>query len=603
MVSAASLSELRAKLTSANPDARAVALMHIQRHGADARELAVEVVKRLRDESPGVAWHVPGTFRALGAGVDEAAPELVRLLDEGKREGDGMLCSRTLHCLAVIGPAAADAALTPLLDWLGDDKQATGALEALLQIAPDDERVEAALIDALFSDDFDRWSSAARALSFESTQAGAGVSLRKRVVDLLMTRLGSPQREQAARLIARLWELDPERAVGAVAELIVDKEDTVVGAGLSLVIATGKGASAEQLMVILREREALTKRVVEALAALGEEAKDATDDLLSLLKTTDDAWLRAAAGKTLAAMAPDTSGLEEALSACLKAGLESGGTPDFYPLGDCGQALAVVGNGSGASLDTLGWALARSMQWWDECDYQVRDFLRKLLRGLVLAGPSAAPLLPELIARLTDTDLGAELVEVIREIDPDGTTRAEVEAAGQPWDGVADDGAAPGPDERELPPLPDDAPPPAGPELSDLAPDELADIARAVALAAERLDIVGAEAAETVAAVRRWIAREKHNEDGLDEELAALVSLLWGEQLVRACAWHWCNNMAGEERMLAVASPDGAFACLPMSYVGELLEGRKDNTTELLFNMIFADNLPPAHPEMVQILS
>jgi hypothetical protein len=225
------------------------------------------------------------------------------------------------------------------------------------------------------------------------------------------------------------------------------------------------------------------------------------------------------------------------------------------------------------------------------------------MRGLMLVGSASAPLLPELVARLSDTDLGAELVAVIREIDPEGTSRSDVEAAGQSWEPVANDGAARTADEQALPPVPDDTPPPEGPKLSDLAADELADIGSAIATAAERLDVVGSEPAETVAAVRRWIAKEKGKDGGFDEELAALVSLLWGDQLVKACAWRWCNSLADERRMLAVASPNGAFACLPMSYVAAVLEGRTDNTVELLFNMIFAGNLPPAHAQMVQILS
>ena len=131
-------------------------------------------------------------------------------------------------------------------------------------------------------------------------------------------------------------------------------------------------------------------------------------------------------------------------------------------------------------------------------------------------------------------------------------------------------------------------------ELSDLAAD-----------GAARLFLSGEKPqAAVIAAVNERIdaVRPLAGDDLVEEALA--LGCLWGEQVRQALKWEWTELRDVTNTYYALVSPDRAYAIFPTIYMRELLaDAERDNTAQLLFNMLVAGSLPPSAPKSYYALA
>jgi hypothetical protein len=83
-------------------------------------------------------------------------------------------------------------------------------------------------------------------------------------------------------------------------------------------------------------------------------------------------------------------------------------------------------------------------------------------------------------------------------------------------------------------------------------------------------------------------------------DMAVELGALWGQTLCDAAKWAWCHVKEGDEDgRILVASPNRSHVIDPIRFVHTQLGKRgktSANTSQLVFNMISAGNLPPASP-------
>jgi hypothetical protein len=109
-----------------------------------------------------------------------------------------------------------------------------------------------------------------------------------------------------------------------------------------------------------------------------------------------------------------------------------------------------------------------------------------------------------------------------------------------------------------------------------------------------------ADAPETVVrAIGRFIDEWDPEHATGERELAIIamcIGLVWGHQVTRELGWQWAVLEQDGQRSYAVVSPDRAYATHPTVLMAQWLQGARDNTVILLFNMVRAGNLPPSAP-------
>lgn len=78
--------------------------------------------------------------------------------------------------------------------------------------------------------------------------------------------------------------------------------------------------------------------------------------------------------------------------------------------------------------------------------------------------------------------------------------------------------------------------------------------------------------------------------------IALCIGLVWGHQVTRALDWQWTVLEQDGQRSYAVVSPDRAYATHPAVFIAQCLQGVRENTAVLLFNLLRAGNLPSSEP-------
>lgn len=78
-------------------------------------------------------------------------------------------------------------------------------------------------------------------------------------------------------------------------------------------------------------------------------------------------------------------------------------------------------------------------------------------------------------------------------------------------------------------------------------------------------------------------------------DLALRLGCLWGQVICDELDWEWANVTFPEGDFFAILTPDRSRVMLPLHYFKELMnDPEKDPTSELIYNMLKAGNLPPA---------
>ncbi|MEZ4221832.1 MAG: hypothetical protein R3B13_12945 [Polyangiaceae bacterium] len=130
--------------------------------------------------------------------------------------------------------------------------------------------------------------------------------------------------------------------------------------------------------------------------------------------------------------------------------------------------------------------------------------------------------------------------------------------------------------------------------------DVLTDLAQSMALAAEILDEDPVHPDEGIrrvhAEIDRYLAEGTIRAPWDLDDYAAGLAAFWGQCLVAATNWELVLIDVAGETTVAVVSPDRAHAVFPFTYLPEILERQKGNTSALLFNMIKAGQLPESVP-------
>jgi hypothetical protein len=87
---------------------------------------------------------------------------------------------------------------------------------------------------------------------------------------------------------------------------------------------------------------------------------------------------------------------------------------------------------------------------------------------------------------------------------------------------------------------------------------------------------------------RKRTKKEERNSFAVD------CGSLWGQALCEATGWMWKRLQSEQsEGFIAVCSPNGSYAVMPLKFIYDLVTNRKSaNNSLLLFNMIAAGKLP-----------
>lgn len=110
--------------------------------------------------------------------------------------------------------------------------------------------------------------------------------------------------------------------------------------------------------------------------------------------------------------------------------------------------------------------------------------------------------------------------------------------------------------------------------------------------------------------MQKWIAEKLQEIIGSamtpeqKKDMAFWLAFAWGDILVRELHWEWVM-LEGEKtrKSIAVASPSRAHAVPVVQYMERLaMNENADQNSQLLYNMISADKLPPAQPGALKIL-
>jgi hypothetical protein len=115
------------------------------------------------------------------------------------------------------------------------------------------------------------------------------------------------------------------------------------------------------------------------------------------------------------------------------------------------------------------------------------------------------------------------------------------------------------------------------------------------------------DAALVVSSIKRAVATvragaaPRHLNDA--EKIAFALGAVWGDTARRALGWDLVMLEAEHGELLALVSPDRAYAIRPQLFIYRLLaQPNSDNTVALLLNMVVAGQVPPSAPKQYLVL-
>jgi hypothetical protein len=579
----APLELLQRKLASRDERVRIAALQHVAAHGPAARRLAARVAAMLADESPTVQWHATRAFRAIGYGATHAIPVLLDLRDRG---GPEILMTRTAACLGCIGPTARSA-IAPLKAELDERAADRDLLEALLQIAPDDKDVMAAVIETALLPDF-------------RTSIEAGMMLWKtdgKVIDRAFAEIGSrvrngdrAQHAAAARLLSLIAEQRPSAAAVLLRDLLHDP----IGPGVwNAVQAVGRLPAPRPLDLVnavIRVATVGTEaraQALDVLAELGTEAAAAQEVFLNAIEQNatsmpvpgengEGARCLAAGAKGLAAACPTERAVQPLLawlSRLERARMAASNRLNWYPIGKVVEALALLAPQSHAVSDAILSTIEIAQRCFGDDASGVIDFHRSIRTALER--------LPNSEAMFREAEkLG------MPHLDPYGEKAHASESAAD-----------------ELLPIPDDDEPEPKPGWEPIDEDKYPELLSMAAAGWAELGLGDAPSPqETAKAVDRWLTAMQGQKQPIEWEISGPVLLAWGDAIARQTGWEWGFYLSQGEQLLALAAPDRAHVHLPVVYIFGQLERGAEVTAELLFNMLAAGERPPAQSGDLSII-
>lgn len=524
------------KLRSRSPEVRAVALLHAQGHGSNARGLAAHVVTLLEDDER-VAWHAASTLGVIAPGAADAVPPLVRLLENPK--APAKLVTRALFGLQKVGPEAW--AALPALEPLYDGPHRPEVLAAMAAIAPNAPSVSPRIALALFDEDHRTQTAAADALARGGPVDAAVAQLRLHAFSF-----SKRKREAAHRALTTLAPLKPDAVTQLLRELI------------------RAPTPARAVLVALQH---LPSPLHPELAAFAARSLDSSD-------------LEAV---TWALKAVEKHGLDVDLRALLRrySATTSGGL--------AGRVFATTARLlKGQERETVdAWlervTKAEAINW-----YTVAEALKASpTESNIVALTRAA----ERFAR-TERSSVLDFHRKVREL----TTVDVLDKAGVPvTDPYASEGDEPDidPADADYPDFPrDEEPPPPGKlEPAEDAPSLDADLGHGLTLLGRSLT---ASPADLAAGLQTFFERQQGQ--SLDDAAVQGLAAVWAHCLVTRMTWRWARWVRGDERALVLASPLGTQMVFPAAWVRRQLK-KREPTVLAQFNQLVAGHVPPPGDE------
>lgn len=345
--------ELKAPL----PATRLRAAGLLRELGTSGRDLAAVALDSLHDPDPVVSNLASGLLNQLG---DDAVPAVVAVLPKvsiAKRQ-------TLITFLQGLGPAC-HPAVTALRDLLKDQdpRARLAAARALLAMDADDAAALAELQNLLKATD--------AAVKAESTYAALTLPHRlKALAPFYQSTFQNGDPVSRGRAAEALWELDPKSLKD----------------GLPVLIS------------LLRDQTGAAYPALQTLMRIGPDAKDAIEDLASLVKTNDYRMPPQTVVQALGRMGPDA--VDPLLDMLRNAASPARGFVQ--------TALATIGPDGIAKIAP---ALA-------DKDIFVR---RTAYAAIAAFGPAARPALPQLIDGLKETDqtLRHSAIRIIGQIGPE----------------------------------------------------------------------------------------------------------------------------------------------------------------------------------------
>jgi HEAT repeat protein len=313
--------ELRKLLNRSGPKVQAMAAHTLGAIGKDAGAAIPELTALLKSREPTVQVYAAQALWKIANRVEEALPVLLDILERKGEEND-VFRQAAAQTLGAIGAPALVA--VPALDDCRMDpseKVKAAAAAALEAIGPPEKEEVDRLINGLKSTHLRYRIECTRALTM------AGQDRKDAISDLLSGLKDTDDRVRVASALA-LKSIVPgapkDSMVKAVAALIEALNEGTMSLRAAVIEALGAlGQDAKEalgpLRGLLKKTEVKQQLLIlDAIAEMKDDAKDTVPDLIGLLHDKAEKDLRAAAAFTLGRIGPAASAAVDALKARLE---------------------------------------------------------------------------------------------------------------------------------------------------------------------------------------------------------------------------------------------------------------------------------------------
>jgi hypothetical protein len=559
------------KLRARSPAVRIAALAHVAGHGSNAQPLAARVAALLTDDED-VSWHAAQTLRAIAPGATDAVPVLLEQL--GHADAPEVVVRRALSGLQRVGPEAW--AALPLLEKLLGGPRRAEAIEAMAAIAPDNPRVTAAILEAVFAADF-----AASRAGCEALRHGSPALL-----DLA-----------AAQLRLRAFSFSKLKRDSALTRLYD--------------FASLRPQSTTQLMLELARGSNPRKWILRAMEQLPAPMSPELAERARACLQEDDVQVQELALRVLEkhALGTEPRALVQRHFEAPAVGGPKGMAARVFA--QAALMLAKAGKLDGAELEQVEAWLTRTLRLTPK---QQPDLSWYTVRSVVAAAVKSSPkgflyavTAARAASRFMDTDESGvlDLHRTLRGLAASEADWAALAAAGVPRKDPYDDDAGDEEPEGEVPvdgypDIPDDIapPPPSRLEPAD-APDQRAELEHG-------LHVLGlgptARPLQLAEALEAYFARRRREQPASpDAQATDGLAAVWAHCLMTGFRWRWAWYVRGlDEKALVLASPDGAYIIFPSAWVRRQLL-KRESTALLQFNTLSQSLEPPKSSEPVAL--